>query len=153
MHGTLKAETAKPPRSSFRAQQRAFDLFREEFNLVRPHEALNMNTPADHYEPSSRQLPAVLPEPTYPSHFHELVAYPNGVISFKQTQWYISIALAGELVGVEEVDDDRFKAYFGPLELGLLDLRTMKNRASRSFGILIRSDGHQQARRRRPRRR
>ena len=40
MHSTLKAETARPPRSSFRAQQRAFDAFRDEYNRVRPHEAL-----------------------------------------------------------------------------------------------------------------
>jgi hypothetical protein len=40
MHRTLKAETAKPPRSSFSAQQRAFDRFQVEYNEERPHEAL-----------------------------------------------------------------------------------------------------------------
>jgi putative transposase len=38
MHRTLKAETARPPRSSFGAQQRAFDRFLVEYNEERPHE-------------------------------------------------------------------------------------------------------------------
>src|SRR5688572_658119 len=35
MHSTLKAETARPPRSSFRAQQRAFAMFLREYNHER----------------------------------------------------------------------------------------------------------------------
>ena len=42
MHRTLKQETTIPPASSMPAQQRKFDRFREEFNLVRPHEAIDM---------------------------------------------------------------------------------------------------------------
>jgi len=153
MHGTLKAETAKPPRSSFRAQQRAFDRFREEYNYVRPHEALEMTTPAEHYESSPRPFPKTLPEPDYPSHFHTLVGYPNGIISFAGIQWYLSTCITGELVGVEEVEDDRYKVYFGPVELGLLDLRNHRRRSGRSFGCLVRSDGHQHGKKRRRRRR
>ena len=46
MHSTLKAETARPPRSSLRAQQRCFETFRREYNHERPHEALAYETPA-----------------------------------------------------------------------------------------------------------
>src|SRR4029079_4708559 len=46
MHSTLKAETARPPRSSWRAQQRSFQAFRQEYNHERPHEALAYATPA-----------------------------------------------------------------------------------------------------------
>ena len=42
MHRTLKQEATIPPASSMRAQQRKFDGFREEFNQVRPHEAIGM---------------------------------------------------------------------------------------------------------------
>tara|TARA_Y100000031_G_scaffold135300_1_gene158513 strand:- start:60 stop:935 length:876 start_codon:yes stop_codon:yes gene_type:complete len=37
MHRTLKEAVASPPRASFRAQQRAFDRFIEDYNEVRPH--------------------------------------------------------------------------------------------------------------------
>ncbi|NIM21254.1 MAG: DDE-type integrase/transposase/recombinase, partial [Candidatus Latescibacteria bacterium] len=70
MHSTLKSETAKPPRASFRAQQRAFDRFREEYNEIRPHEALGQEVPASHYRPSNRPYPRELPQIDYPEHFH-----------------------------------------------------------------------------------
>jgi len=43
------------------AQQRAFDLFRREYNTVRPHEWLNQDTPASRYAPSRRPYPGRLP--------------------------------------------------------------------------------------------
>lgn len=141
MHGTLKAETAKPPRSSMRAQQRAFDDFKQEYNHERPHEALNQTVPASLYIPSPREFPTKLPEPDYPDHFKVLRAYPNGVISFDHSQWIISGCLKGELVGLEEVDEDRWKVYFGPIALGILDVRNAKSRRGRCFGKMVRIDG------------
>jgi len=67
MHRTLKQETAQPAAANRRAQQRAFDGFREEYNEQRPHEALGMQTPALLYEPSPRAYPARVPEPEYPA--------------------------------------------------------------------------------------
>jgi putative transposase len=46
MHRTLKAETTRPAAGGLAAQQRRFNLFREEFNHERPHEALDQETPA-----------------------------------------------------------------------------------------------------------
>src|SRR6185503_8503261 len=39
MHLTLAQETASPPSANLKAQQRAFDRFRKEYNCDRPHEA------------------------------------------------------------------------------------------------------------------
>lgn len=140
MHGTLKAETAKPPRSSFRAQQQAFDRFRKEYNEVRPHEALAQQVPASLYRASTRGFPRQLPELDYPEHFHVAQTYPNGVISFKSTQWYLSGCLSSERVGLEEVDNDRWKVYFGPIPLGILDVRNARERGNRTFGLLFTSE-------------
>ena len=149
MHRTLKAETARPPRASFRAQQRAFETFRREYNDQRPHEALAYETPASRYEPSPRAYPRQLPPLEYPEHFRVERVYPNGVISFRGTQWYLTNCLAGELVGLEEVDDDRWKVCFGPIELGVFDVRNATARGSRHFGLLVRTDGTIVSRRRR----
>ena len=54
---TLKAETTRPPAANRQAQQRKFNRFREEFNNERPHEALDMATPASVYVPSRRRCP------------------------------------------------------------------------------------------------
>ena len=66
---TLKAETARPPRSSLPAQQRAFDVFRRRYNEQRPHEALAYETPVSRYQPSPRPYPPRLAHPEYPPHF------------------------------------------------------------------------------------
>jgi putative transposase len=50
MHRTLKQEAATPPAEDRRGQQRELDRFRQEYNQVRPHEALGMETPASVYE-------------------------------------------------------------------------------------------------------
>jgi putative transposase len=130
MHSTLKAETARPPCSSWRAQQRSFQAF---------HSSL-------------RPYPRQLPHPDYSAHFRIERTYPNGVISLRGTQWYLSNCLAGELVGLEELDGDRWAVYFGPIQLGILDVRNAKERGSRSFAVLVRTDGKITSRRRQRRR-
>ena len=150
MHSTLKAETAKPPRSSFSAQQRAFDRFRAEYNEERPHEALGQDVPASLYRPSLRTYPRQLPEPEYPSHFETRVAYPNGVFSFGVTQWYVSACLVGERVGLEPCDDGRWRVHFGWVPIGVLDLRRAVQRRNRQFGRLIPVHDTRRRRRRPP---
>jgi putative transposase len=152
MHSTLKAEVCKPPSPSFAAQQRAFDRFREEYNQIRPHEALGQQTPASMYRPSLKPYPRRLPELEYPAHFHVERAYPNGVISFRTIQWYVSGCVDSELLGLEEVNDDRWKVYFGPVLLGMLDVRSAKERGYRQFATLIRFDGEMTSHRMRRRR-
>src|SRR5260370_2739104 len=66
MHRTLKQEVAQPPAANRREQQRALDRFRQEYNHVRPHEALEMQTPAAVYRPSAPTFPEPLPDPHYP---------------------------------------------------------------------------------------
>jgi putative transposase len=150
MHRTLKAETASPPRHTFAAQQRAFDAFREDYNHHRPHEALGQVPPAAFYMPSRRRYTGKLIEPEYPSHFLVQRAYPNGIITFGQIQWYLSCCLGGQRVGIEPVSDGCWRVHFGPATLGLLDLRGAVKRDSRNFGLLTRLPDDQ--RRRKPKR-
>ena len=137
MHSTLKTETAKPPRSSFQAQQRAFDHFRLEYNEARPHEALGQKVPATLYRPSQRPYPRALPPIEYPAHFDIRVAYPNGVITFGNTQWYVSHCLAGQRLGLEECDNDCWRVDFSSMPIGILDVTHGLERRDRRFGLLV----------------
>ena len=137
MHSTLKAETAKPPRSSFQAQQRAFDRFQIEYNQVRPHEALGQEVPAYFYRRSSRRHSGYLTHMQYPDHFETRRAYPNGVISFGATQWYVSACVAGQRIGLEPIEGGSYRVYFGSIALGLMDPRRFDERRERQFGRLI----------------
>ena len=148
MHRTLKAETAKPAASSFAAQQRKFDAFMHEYNYERPHEALGQVEPAKMYRPSKRRYPRELEDPEYPRHFITQRAYPNGVITIGQTQWYLSGCLANQLIGLDTVDHGCWRVCFGPVTLGLLDTRGSIKRNTRNFGMLARMPND--ARKRKP---
>ena len=147
MHRTLKAETAHPPRANIPSQQRAFDEFRLEYNDIRPHEALGQRTPNVVYQPSLRPMPKKLPKPIYPKHFRVLKTYPNGVLSFGSVQWVISGCLKSQRVGLEEVDQDRWRVYFGPVELGEINFREVEERGTRRFGNLLRIEDPKKRRR------
>src|ERR1017187_5438800 len=86
MHRTLKAETTRPPSNSRLAQQRRFDHFRQEFNFERPHEALEMQTPASRYTASARAMPDKLPPLDYPESFEVRYVSANGGIRWNR-QW------------------------------------------------------------------
>ena len=123
MHWTLKQETASPPAGSLRRQQECFDTFREEYNRERPHEALKMSTPAEHYQPSERPYPRQLPEPEYAGCEVRLV-YDGGNFRFGSKKVFVSHALAGEKIGLEplRLDGERYwKVRFMKHELGVLD--------------------------------
>lgn len=122
MHRTLKAETTRPAGQNPLQQQERFDDFRREFNEVRPHQALDMKTPAEVHRPSERQLPDPLPEPEYPLHDDVLLVGSEGHIRLPRSrQVFLSKALVGQSVGVREQDDGRWLVTFATLDLGTFD--------------------------------
>jgi len=126
MHRTLKAETTRPPAGSLAAQQRKFNAFGEEFNHERPHEALDMQTPASLYRPSTREMPNPIPPFEYPDRFEVRYVSANGGIRWNRDRVNVSIVCVGEHVGLEEIDDGVWNVYFGPLRLGRLNERQMR---------------------------
>ena len=123
MHRDLKAETAIPPAATRSAQQRRFNRFRSDFNEVRPHEALGQQTPASAYEPSPRAYPAKLQAPDYPAHYEVRKVSHNGGIRWACAWVNVSHLLAGEYVGLEQVADEIWAVFFGPVSLGWLHTR------------------------------
>jgi len=121
MHRTLKDETANPPRSTLRIQQKAFDAFRQEYNHERPHESIDQQTPADLYRPSPRPYPARIPEIEYPEEYIIRRVHPQGDIRWRGKQIYFSQTLAGEDVGFKQMDDRHYQIYFAHLKLAILD--------------------------------
>ena len=122
MHRTLKAETTRPAGSSMLQQQERFDRFREEYNDKRPHEALEQRPPASAYEVSPRKLAEAQIEPQYPLHDRVVTVSSSGSISLpRRRQVYLGAALAGQPIGLRELDDGRWRVTFMQLELGHVD--------------------------------
>jgi len=134
LHRTLKQDTAQPPKATGRAQQRAFNRFRRVYNEDRPHEALDMRTPASVYAPSPRRYPARLPESEYPDGFVVRRVQDHGDVRFASRRLFLSEVLTGEFVGLQE-DEQGWRIWFGPVELARLDhkylLRALPGRPPR----------------------
>ena len=124
MHRTLKRETTRPAAATLRGQQIRFNRFREEFNNVRPHEALDQETPASCYRASPESYPRRLPQVEYPDHFEKRLVSKNGGFRWLSERVPLTHTLEGQYVELEEVDDGKWDVYFGHVRLGQLDERT-----------------------------
>ena len=121
MHLTLKKEATRPPGMNSLQQQARFDEFVGEFNTERPHEALAMKTPAQIYSPSRRAYTG-LPDVSYPLHDREVVITACGRICMHRKRVNISTVLAGQRVGIKEVDEGIWIVSFMQYDLGYIDL-------------------------------
>lgn len=134
MHRTLKQYTAQPAARTLRAQQKAFNEFRKEYNDQRPHQGLGMATPASLYAPSGREYPRRLPELTYPAGWILRRVTASGEVKHQGQRFFLSEVLGGEVVGLEQIDDEHYRLWFGPAELGLLDRRQWQMKESARRG-------------------
>lgn len=121
MHRTLKQETTRPPGMNILQQQARFDAFVSEFNAERPHEALGMKMPDELYEPSSKAYGG-LPDLHYPFHDRDIIVTACGRICMHRKKINISTVLAGQRLGITEVDDAIWLVSFMQYDLGYIDL-------------------------------
>jgi transposase InsO family protein len=121
MHLTLKKEATRPPGMNSLQQQGRFDIFVSAFNQERPHEALAMKTPAEMYSASPRTYRG-LPELTYPLHDRDVLVTACGRICMHRKRVNISTVLAGQRVGIKEVDEGIWIVSFMQYDLGYIDL-------------------------------
>ena len=124
-HRTFKAEVTNG--RSFRDLadcQRAFDAWRPRYDHERPHEALDMTTPAKRYRPSERAFPEVLPPIEYAPGDQVRKVDSDGFISFKNRPWRISKALRGEPIAVRPTDEDGvYAVHYCAHRIKTIDLR------------------------------
>jgi len=121
MHLTLKKEATRPPGMNSLQQQARFEAFVHEFNSERPHEALAMKCPAEIYTASPRPYDG-LPELEYPFHDRDITVTACGRICMHTKKINISAVLAGQKLGIKEVDDGIWLVSFMRYDLGYIDL-------------------------------
>ncbi|HVZ54175.1 MAG TPA: IS481 family transposase [Pseudolabrys sp.] len=121
MHLTLKKEATRPPGLNSLQQQAKFDAFLREFNAERPHEALAMKCPAELYAASPRPYDG-LPDLEYPFHDRDILVTACGRICMHRKKINISSVLAGQRLGLKEVDEGIWLVSFMHYDLGYIDL-------------------------------
>ena len=125
MHLTLKQEATKPAAANVLQQQGRFDAFINRFNHERPHQALEMQTPAARYTPSSR-LYRGLEDLDYPFHDWTAVITTCGRICYQRRKINVSQVFAGQKVGVKQVGDHVWLVTFMHYDLGYFDDETCR---------------------------
>jgi transposase InsO family protein len=137
MHLTLKKEATRPPDLNSLQQQAKFDALVREFNAERPHEALTMRCPAEFYTASPRPYDG-LPELQYPWHDRDILVTACGRICMHRKKINVSTVLAGQKLGIKEVDDGIWLVSFMRYDLGYIDLeqRTLQT-IDNPFGMRL----------------
>jgi putative transposase len=121
-HRTLKAEAIQPPATRMELQQLRFNEFLKEFNLERPHDALRLDVPAQHYRCSNRAMPSRNDWPglDYPEHWERRQVQVHGGFKWKGTYINLTEALRGEPIALERVGEGVWLVRFSVLILGVL---------------------------------
>ena len=121
MHRTLKQDTTQPPAGTLKRQQQRFDVWREEFNTLRPHEALSMQPPASIYTKSDRPMPGEMPEFSYPTWYETRRVKTDGTMSWNGRNVFLGEVFTRTTIGLQPTSRDTFLVYAGPILLGELD--------------------------------
>lgn len=102
------------------------DAYRWEHNHVRPHEALNMKTPASVWHRSDRKYDPHPPRWEYSSGAKVLKVDSQGKLDAFGARWKIGKALRGEWVQLEQVQQ-RVLVYYCQTLVRELDLKTQNS--------------------------
>lgn len=120
MHRDMAIDIESRPAASRRAQQRVCDRWRQEFNHLRPHDALRGRTPAEVYKPiyvAPRELVAI-----YPGHWIVRRVAATGIVRINGAKWFVGAPLRGHVVGFEPIRALRYRIWFHKVDLGEIEL-------------------------------
>jgi len=126
MHRTLKNDALNPVGRHLKEQQKAFDIFRHDYNNDRPHESLDDQMPSDYYRKSNRPYVERTHPPDYGNEYLVRHVRHCGEIKLMGRRFYLTELLAGQPVGLKEIADGLWQLQFSFYALGSIDLRKNK---------------------------
>ena len=124
MHADMARELEKKISGGIFACQAAFDEWREEYNSLRPNEAIGMQVPDDLFQPSPRKYDGDPDEIIYPSSFAVRHINNKGQVKFKGHEIFVSKALIGFSVGLEDISENDFRLWLAEFPLGTVHMNT-----------------------------
>ncbi len=98
-HRTMKQELLNHTQvANIEDAQNKFRIWREKYNNIRPHEALNMRTPGEVYEPSQREYREKIEKFEYGGEYHVIKVNSWGYARFAHHQVYLSETMANQYI-------------------------------------------------------
>jgi transposase InsO family protein len=124
LHRTLKAELIQRHIwSNLSESQALLDEWWQVYNYVRPHDALDLQTPSCRYQPSPRPFPALLPPVTYEANDVIRKVDQAGKIYFQGHTFHISSAFRYQPVAIRPFEADGvFQVFFCHQVVAQIDL-------------------------------
>jgi transposase InsO family protein len=120
MHSDVRADVQSKPAVDRHEQQRIIDRWRQEFNHVRPHQALDGKTPAEVYKIGERRR-AVVKSYAYPKHFYTGSVHAGGMMYFRGDPCRVGQSFAGLELGIEVIDALRVRLWLHDVDLGSIE--------------------------------
>ena len=129
MHRDLKAACAVPSAYDLKSQQRKLNAFVKEYNQVRPHEALDMETPSKIHQHSNKPFPERIRNYDYPAHMKVMNVCNNGSVRWRSYYWvYMSRGLIGRQVAAEELGNGIWRVYYKNVFLGYFNEKDIREK-------------------------
>jgi transposase InsO family protein len=124
-HGTLNRELISRRQWQDRCDlQGAFDPWREQYNWIRPHEALGLAVPGSRYTPSLRSFPEQLQPLEYPNALYVRKVQQGGAFSLLGRTLWVSKAFAGYAIALMPTSTDGvLEVKFAHQKIAQIDLR------------------------------
>lgn len=102
--------------------QDGFNWWLDIYNNVRPHAAINLDTPSQRYQSSDRAYPEILPNVEYPSHMNVYRVTHKGFITLKGKKYRVGEGFRGQPIGVISEDNNLASIYYCQQKVLTLDL-------------------------------
>jgi len=140
-HRTLKAEVlSRNDLRDLAHSQQVFDQWRPIYNQQRPHDSLDMATPATRYTPSTRSWPKVLPPIQYSPDDVVRLVKGKGEITWRNRTYYLGHGFATQPVAVRPTSTDGlYEVFFCHQRLGGIDLKTPPAKSKHHYLSLLKT--------------
>ena len=124
MHADISREIEGKVRGGVLANQAVIDAWVEEYNSVRPNEAIGMKTPDEVFIPSERKYIGDYEEIEYPLGFLTRKVTAGGEIVLNSIRIAIGHSLRGLYIGLKPLENNSYEAYLADFILGTVDMNS-----------------------------
>ena len=124
MHADIAREIEGKIHGGIEANQAVLDAWVEEYNSVRPNEAIGMKTPDEVFVPSPRKYIGDFDDIEYPVGFLPRKVLGSGEILLAGVRVSIGFSLRGLTVGLRPLGDNIFEVFLSDFLLGNLDMNS-----------------------------
>jgi transposase InsO family protein len=104
--------------------KKKFDAYRQFYNEKRPHHALNLDVPAQHFSASDREWSDNVPQWEYPEGTEIRKVRGNGCFSWENQGYFLSGAFSGKEIAIRPSHiEDCISLFFRQFRIARIDVR------------------------------